>query len=122
EMVSRNIHHLPLVDSHGGAVGLVTTTDLIRLENANPVYLAADLGRQSTLEGVVEQCLRIPTVLGQLVDRDVSAADVSRVLTAVGDAARRRVVTLVEEELTRSMGPPPVPYAWVVLGSVAREE
>jgi CBS domain-containing protein len=57
-------------------------------------------------------------VLGQLVDRDVSAADIGRVVTALGDAVRRRVVALVDAEL----GPPPAPYAWVVLGSVAREE
>ena len=118
EMVSRSIHHLPVVDEHGMAVGLVTDTDLVRLENSNPVYLAADIGGQTTLAGVVEQAHRIPTVLGQLVSRDVSAAEIGRVVTALGDAVRRRVVALVEAEL----GPPPAPYAWVVLGSVAREE
>jgi CBS domain-containing protein len=117
-MVSRGIHHLPVVDDQGSALGVVTTTDLVRLENSNPVYLAADIGRQTSLPGVVELAERIPPVLGELVDRDVSAADISRVMTALGDAVRRRVVTLVEAEL----GPPPVPYSWVVLGSVAREE
>jgi len=39
EMVSHSIHHLPVVDEHGKPVGLVTATDLIRLENSNPVYL-----------------------------------------------------------------------------------
>lgn len=118
EMVSRDVHHLPVVDDTGRAVGLVTTTDLVRLENANPVYLAAQIGGRTTLAGVVEEAPGIHAVLGQLVERDVSAADVSRVATALGDAVRRRVVALVEEEL----GPPPVPYAWVVLGSVARDE
>ncbi len=117
-MVSRSIHHLPVVDDHGTAVGLLTITDLVRLENSNPVYLAADVGRQSTLAGVVEQARRIPTVLSQLVDRDVSAADIGKVVTALGDAVRRRVVALVEAELE----PPPTTYAWVVLGSAAREE
>lgn len=118
EMVSRDIHHLPVVDEAGRPVGLVTTTDLVRLENANPVYLAAEIGGQATLAGVVAEAPGIHAVLGQLVERDVSAADVSRVATALGDAVRRRVVALVEEEL----GPPPVPYSWVVLGSVARDE
>jgi CBS domain-containing protein len=118
EMVSRGIHHLPVVDERGSAVGLVTTTDLVRLENSNPVYLAADIGRETSLPALVEAAHRIPTVLGELVDRDVSAADIGRVVTALGDAVRRRVVALVEAEL----GPPPAPYAWVVLGSVAREE
>ena len=118
EMVTRGIHHLPVVDDHGTALGMVTTTDLVRLENSNPAYLAADIGRQTTSSGVVEVARRIPPVLGELVDRDVSAADIGRIMTALGDAARRRVVALVEAEL----GPPPVPYSWVVLGSVAREE
>lgn len=118
EMVSRNIHHLPVVDESGAPVGLVTTTDLVRLESANPVYLAATIGGQTTLPGVVAEAPGIHAVLGQLVERDVSAADISRVATALGDAVRRRVVTLVEEEL----GPPPVHYSWVVLGSAAREE
>jgi CBS domain-containing protein len=118
EMVNRGIHHLPVVDDHGSALGVVTTTDLVRLENSNPVYLAADIGRQTTIPEVVEWAHRVPRVLGELVDRDVSAADVGRVLTALGDAVRRRLVALVEADL----GTPPVPYSWVVLGSVAREE
>nr|WP_300049059.1 DUF294 nucleotidyltransferase-like domain-containing protein [uncultured Nocardioides sp.] len=118
EMVSRDIHHLPVVDETRRPVGLVTTTDLVRLENANPVYLAAAIGGQTTLAGVVAEAPGIRAVLGQLVERDVSAADVSRVATALGDAVRRRVLALVEEEL----GPPPVPYSWVVLGSAARDE
>lgn len=118
EMVDRDIHHLPVIDDSGRPVGLVTTTDLVRLENANPVYLAAAIGGQTTLPGVVMEARGIHAALGQLVEQDVTAADVSRVATALGDAVRRRVVTLVEEEL----GPSPLPYSWVVLGSAAREE
>jgi CBS domain-containing protein len=118
EMVSRGIHHLPVVGGHGELLGMITTTDLVRLGNSDPVVLAADIGRQQTVEGVVELAGRIPRVLADLVDRDVSAADIGRVTTALGDAVRRRVVALVEEQL----GPPPTAYSWVVLGSAAREE
>jgi len=117
-MADGRIHHLPVVGDDGDVLGLVTATDLVRLENSNPVYLAADIGRQATTDAVVEHARRIPTVLAELVDQDVSAADIGRVLTSVSDAVRRRVVVLVEDEL----GPPPTPYAWVVLGSAAREE
>lgn len=118
EMVSRDIHHLPVVNESGRPVGLVTTTDLVRLETANPVYLSSVIGGQTTLPGVVAEARGIQAALVQLVERDVTAADISRVATALGDAVRRRVVTLVEEELGR----PPVTYSWVVLGSAAREE
>jgi CBS domain-containing protein len=118
EMVSRGIHHLPVVGGHGELIGMITTTDLVRLGNSDPVVLAADIGRQRTLAGVVELAGRIPPALAELVDRDVSAADIGRVMTALGDAVRRRVVALVEE----GIGPPPTAYSWVVLGSAAREE
>lgn len=118
EMVSRGIHHLPVVGGQGELLGMLTTTDLVRLGNSDPVVLAADIGRQRTLAGVVELAGRILPVLAELVDRDVSAADIGRVTTALRDAVRRRVVALVEEEV----GPPPTAYSWVVLGSAAREE
>ena len=118
EMVSRGIHHLPVSDGRGELLGMITTTDLVRLGNSDPVVLAADIGRQQTLAGVVELAGGIPPVLAELVDRDVSAADIGRITTALGDAVRRRVVALVEEEV----GPPPTAYSWVVLGSAAREE
>lgn len=118
EMVSRRIHHLPVLDGNGELLGMVTTTDLVRLGSSDPVVLAADIARQRTVGGLVELAARIPHVLSELVDHDVSAADVGRVTTALGDAVRRRVVALVEEEI----GPPPTAYSWVVLGSAAREE
>ena len=59
EMVSRGIHHLPVVDGRGELLGMITTTDLVRLGNSNPVVLAADIGRQRTLARVVELAGRI---------------------------------------------------------------
>ena len=118
EMVGRHIHHLPIVDASGRPVGIVTTTDLLRLEQANPVYLAGDIAKQLDVAGVAEVSNRLPQVVQALVEQDASADDIGRVVTAVGDAVERRVLALAEAEL----GPPPVPYCWVALGSRARLE
>ncbi|KRE44122.1 DUF294 nucleotidyltransferase-like domain-containing protein [Knoellia sp. Soil729] len=118
EMVGRNIHHLPILDSAGVPMGVVTTTDLLRLEHANPVYLAGDVAKQPDVTGVARVARRLPAVVQSLVEQDASADDIGRVVTAVGDAVERRVLTLAEADL----GPPPVPYCWVALGSRARLE
>ena len=118
EMVGRHIHHLPIVDASGRPVGLVTTTDLLRLEQANPVYLAGDVAKQPDVAGVASVSGRLPRVVQTLVEQDASADDIGRVVTAVGDAVVRRLIALAEAEL----GPPPVPYCWVALGSRARLE
>lgn len=117
EMVSRNIHHMPVLDGDR-LVGLVTSTDLIRLERASPLYVAEDAARQEHPEGLADVTARLPGLVEQLVAQDASADDIGRVVTAVGDAVERRLLDLVEAHL----GPPPVPYCWVVLGSQARHE
>ena len=118
EMVGRHIHHLPILDAHDQPVGLVTTTDLLRLEQSNPVYLAGDIAKQADVAGVARAASRLPQVVLSLVEQDASADDIGRVVTAVGDAVERRLLALAEAEL----GPPPVPYCWVSLGSRARLE
>jgi CBS domain-containing protein len=118
EMVGRNIHHLPVVDGAGTPVGVVTTTDLLRLEHANPVYLAGDIAKQPDVANVARVARRLPEVVQALVEQDASADDIGRVVTAVGDAVERRILALAEADL----GSPPVPYCWVALGSRARLE
>ena len=118
EMVGRHIHHLPVLDATARPVGLVTTTDLLRLEQANPVYLAGDIAKQTDVAGVALVSSRLPQVVQSLVEQDASADDIGRVVTAVGDAVERRLLALAEADL----GPPPAPYCWVALGSRARLE
>jgi CBS domain-containing protein len=104
-MVGRAIHHLPLV-ADGRPVGIVTSTDLLRLEHANPVYLVGDVAKQENVAGVAAVCRRLPGVVERLVGQDASAHDIGRVVTTVGDAVERRLIALAE----RRLGPPPVPY------------
>lgn len=117
EMVSRNIHHLPLCENDV-PVGVVTTTDLMRLEQTNPVYLVGDISKQTDAADVARAALRLPAVAETLVAQDASADDMGRIVTAIGDAVERRLIALAEDRL----GPPPVPYCWVTLGSRARIE
>ena len=117
EMVGRNIHHLPILE-HDLPIGVVTTTDLMRMVQASPVYVVGDIQKQSDVEGVATVSARLPAVVEALVGQDASADDIGRVVTAIGDAVERRLITLAEAEL----GGAPVPYTWVALGSRARLE
>ncbi|MGB7818655.1 MAG: putative nucleotidyltransferase substrate binding domain-containing protein [Ornithinibacter sp.] len=118
ELVARGIHHLPIVDAGNRPVAVVTATDLLRLEQDNPVYLVGDVARQADAAGVSRVSSKLPQVALALVEQDASADDIGRVVTAVGDAVVRRLLVLAEAEL----GGPPVPYCWVALGSRARLE
>lgn len=117
EMTTRNIHHLPVVDG-GTIMGLVSDTDLIRLERTNPIYLVGQISRLTSVAQIASVLARTGELVHQLVAEDATADDIGRIVTTVRDAAARRVIELVEHELAE----PPIPYCWVVLGSDARLE
>lgn len=117
ELVRRNIHHLPVVED-GRPSGMITATDLLRLQQANPVYLVGDLAKAPDVATIAELATRLQSVVAGLVRQGTSAHDAGRVATTVGDAIEQRLIVLAEAEL----GPPPVPYAWLTLGSRARFE
>ncbi len=119
-MTSHNIHHMPVVDGgpSGVPLGMLTSTDLMRLERANPIHLAGDVAKAHDLDGLVALSRRLPRIVDQLVHEDATADGIGRIVTAVGDAIEKRLIELAEQQL----GPSPAPYAWIVLGSQARLE
>jgi CBS domain-containing protein len=70
------------------------------------------------LDGLAEYGSRLARLAGYLVRRGAEAAGVLRAVTAANDVLTVRLLALAEGRL----GPPPCPYAWLVLGSGGRRE
>lgn len=121
-MLEAEVHHLAVLEK-GQPVGVVTTTDLLRLETENPVYLLNELNKQATRAGLVQVVnSRRDRVLERLVASGARPMDIHRVLTLVGDAVTRRLIELAERQLPeQQLGVLPA-YCWVALGSQARNE
>ena len=116
-MTRLNVHHLPVVDG-GRVAGMLSTTDLIRHESANAVYLAGDVGKAGSVEALVEISRKLPELQVQLALAGAGARHVGEAVSTVNDAITQRLLSLAEGEL----GAPPVVYAWVTGGSHARRE
>jgi CBS domain-containing protein len=97
---------------------MLTSTDLMRLERANPIHLVGDIAKAPDLDELVTLSQRLPRIVDQLVHEDATADGIGRIVTAVGDALEQRLIHLAE----RALGPSPTAYAWIVLGSQARLE
>lgn len=119
-MSRHNIHHLPVMGGVDGdtLVGMVTSTDLMRLQASNPVYLIGDIWKQSDVDGLMRISQRVPHLVQRLMAADAKAADVGRVVSMVTDALTQRLLQLAEAQL----GAPPTAYAWLAFGSQARQE
>lgn len=116
-MAERDIHHLPLVD-HGEVTGIVAAADIMRLMQHDPLYISGDLSRQNTPEEMREVFSAAQRIAVRFIERGASTEEVQGLLTVSADALARRLLTIAEEKL----GPPPVAYAFAVLGSQGRRE
>lgn len=117
-MTRLQIHHLPLVDAQGRVQGIVTASDILHHYNLNTVALASIIRHCRDRDGLTAACRQLPELQVQLVRGGMGADQLTQAFSAVSDAITLRLLDLAEAEL----GPPPVPYAWLICGSQARRE
>ena len=112
-----NVHHLPVI-RQGQVAGVVSTSDLVRVQSANAVYLVGDIRKADGTETLAAISGRLSELQIQLVASGATADQIGQAVTAVTDAITLRLLELAEAEL----GEPPVTYAWLAGGSQARRE
>ena len=116
-MLGRNIHHI-LVTEEGKPRGVLTSHDLMLLQGKSPLSLARHLEQQQTLDDLAAAQKRIGDLLPLLMREGARASHITRVVAELNDRLMAKVMQLAEAKL----GPPPVPYCWVVMGSEGRRE
>lgn len=116
-MVERRVKQIPIVD-HGMLQGIVTQTDLTRVQAMTAADLVGRVARAKDAEDMARATGEIPQLLVQLVGAGNRHEVVTRLITDIADTATRRLIELAEEQL----GPAPVPYLWLACGSQGRQE
>ncbi len=116
-MLAGNIHHI-LVTEEGKPKSVLTSHDLMLLQGKSPLSLARHLEQQQTLGDLAVAQKRIGDLLPLLMREGARASHITRVVAELNDRLMAKILELAEAEL----GPPPVPYCWVVLGSEGRRE
>ena len=118
DMLDAGIHHLPIVDSDGTPLGVVTATDLMYLESRTPFALRRSIAHAATVDDLVEAALHLPQMIVSLIRAGVSPLDVGRVIALQSDTATTRLIELIAAD----RDPAPAAWAWLALGSTARRE
>ena len=116
-MARHNIHHVPVLDGQQ-VVGMITATDLTEQHSTSAVFLAGDIYKQSSVEGLQRASTKVKALQQSLAAADASAYSTGHIITAITDAITSRLLQLGEAQL----GPAPVDYVWVAAGSQARNE
>lgn len=116
-MVSSNIHHV-LVTEQGSPAGVLTAHDLMVLQGKSPLHVVQHVEEQNSVTELASARNRIASLLPLLLREGAKASHITRVMAEVNDRLTAKVLHFAQAKL----GPPPVPYCWVVLGSEGRRE
>ncbi|MCS2609694.1 DUF294 nucleotidyltransferase-like domain-containing protein [Halomonas dongshanensis] len=116
-MLRNNVHHLPVLYRQR-PVGVVHLSDIIRYETQSGLYLVSNIFNQSSAQGLARLLTDVRDAFVRMVQEGANSQMVGSALSTIGRSFTRRLIELAEAEL----GPPPVPYCFMVNGSMARNE
>lgn len=117
EMLRHNRHHLPVM-RHGKVVGVIALADLIRYETKNSLFVVSSIFRQQSVEELASLKADVQASFVRMVNEDANSQMIGSAMAVIGRSFKQRLLELAEQEL----GPPPVPYCFLALGSMARDE
>lgn len=117
KMMRQRIHHLA-VEQQNTIVGVVTTHDVMLLQGSSPLYLFREILAQRRIEGLYSLSRKVPQVVRTLIEEGAKANNITRMITILNDHILERLLDLLIEEL----GPPPLPFCWLLMGSEGRRE
>jgi CBS domain-containing protein len=116
-MISKDIHHVLVTDA-GLPTAVLSSHDLILLQGKSPLTVTRHIQQQKSVEGLAGAQKKIMELLPLLLREGARVSHITRVVSEINDRMMTRILEFAEAEL----GPPPVSYCWVVLGSEGRRE
>lgn len=117
KMMSTGIHHLG-VERGGRVVGVITSHDIMVLQGDSPYYLFKEIVSQRQIRGLYHLAQRVPEIVRNLIKDGGKAGNITRMIAILNDHILQQMLQLLEKE----MGPPPVEYCWLLMGSEGRRE
>lgn len=116
-MMRHNLHHLPILDNDT-PIGVISVSDLIQYASHGSVFMVGDIRRKKSVDELAAMTEGIRQLFVQLVNQGANSHTIGAALARIGVSMSQRLLELAEKQ----MGPPPVPYCLVALGSMARDE
>jgi CBS domain-containing protein len=116
-MLRDNLHHLPVVQKRR-PIGVISLSDILRYESQSSLLLVRGILAQQTIEDLAHYARQLPNVFVRMVNEDANSHMIGTAMAVIGRTFKQRLLALAEEKF----GEPPIPYCFIALGSMARDE
>lgn len=116
-MMSKNIHHL-VVMSRDKVQGVISSHDIMLLQGRSPMSMFREIASRTTIAGLYPLHDNITPVVRTLVQQGAKAGNITRMIAILNDQIMSKLLDL----MLRELGPPPVKFCLLLMGSEGRRE
>jgi CBS domain-containing protein len=116
-MLRYQVHHLPILKEKT-PIGIIETTDIVRYQSQNSLLLVNSIFYQNSIEDLVQLSAQVKDSFVRLVNEDANTHMIETAMSVIGRSFKQRILELAE----LNFGPPPIPYCFLALGSMGRDE
>ena len=99
-------------------IGLINLSDIIKYESQSSLYLVSAIYNKQSAQELKSLLPDVRATFVRMARDEASAHMIGSAMSGIGRSFTQRLLELAEDQL----GPPPVPYAFMALGSMARDE
>jgi CBS domain-containing protein len=116
-MLRFNQKYLPVMHRQE-PIGALTLSDILRHESQSSLLFVKGIFAQQSVKDLTLYAKQLPAVYVRMVNEDANSHMIGTAMAVIGRSFKQHLLGLAEEKF----GPPPVPYCFLALGSMARDE
>ena len=116
-MSRHGIHRLVVVDRKGALAGIVTVTDLLRLQAHSPHQLVLDIEKADSIDALRELHQRIQKLIVHLAGTGIAIRDTVKLIANLNDQVLIRLIDLLRRDRYPDLT---ADFTFVVMGSEGR--
>jgi len=121
--LTRQKQKFVLVVKDDEVTGILSTTDIIKSRNTGNLRLLQDVRSHKDIKSLAKTSREVDGVLNALIMEGAKTEEIMEIMSGVLTRLTRAVIRLSEKQMMeRGLGPPPVDYCWINMGSAARHE
>ncbi len=117
-MMEEDFQHVGVVDLNEKIIGMLSTKDILTYQGQSPLFLLREIQLAPSMDKIIEKHLQLAGLVRSLIHNGATARNVTRFITTVSDTILNKLMSMTLDE----MGPPPVPFVFMIMGSEGRQE
>ena len=117
-MMEADFQHVGVIDANDNVIGMLSNKDILAYQGQSPLFLLREIQMAPDMHQIIEKHEKLPGLVRSLIHSGATAKNVTRFITTVSDTILNKLMSMTLDE----MGPPPVPFVFMIMGSEGRQE